>query len=823
VKANSLGIVALFLTGIAALSPANGAEDLSTELPRIAPVAPQDAMGLFAVKNGFRIDLVAAEPLTADPIALDFDEHGRLFVVEMRGYSENAEDHLGVIRLLTDSDGDGRIDRSTIYVDKLAWPTAVLCYDGGVFVGVAPDILYCKDADDDGRADLIQKVFTGFGTSNVQGLINSFRWGIDNRIHGATSSSGGQVRRDGQPVEEAITLRGRDFSFDPRTLDLRAESGGGQHGMCFDRWGNKFVCSNSDHLQAVLIPDRYVANNPYYALTKVRESIATDGPQAAVFRTSPVEPWRIVRTRLRVAGTVPGPVEGGGTPAGYFTSATGVTIYEGDAWPLVGHGTTAIVGDVGSNVIHRKHLTQAGVGFRGERIDTKSEFIASRDIWFRPVQFAHGPDGALYVADMYREVIEHPDSLPPVIKRHLDLTSGRDRGRIYRIVPSSFAFTKRALPGDATTAELVELLAHANVWHRTTAARLLCERRDLTCVSLLNDMANDTSRPPEGRVHALFVLRSLGKLPEATVIAALRDEDPHVRQCGLKVSEALGPPNELMRMNLEDLASDADQRVRFQLALTLSECRVADDPELADWKSRMIAKLIQHQPSDPWLQRACLIASGDIASQVRQRVAAIPDLTDSRVNELLLKSLAEIASEHKRDGGRALQEKQLLASLIAETPLRQPPLHQDVIRRYTDALTDRGSATTGRTLFEKHCKTCHNQQADGKSLGPNLANLRSRGAQIIVTNVLDPNREVHPQYISYTAEMDDGRLISGVIAAETATSVTLSRDLEHSETMLKTHIASLQSTGKSLMPDNFAVELTPVQMNDIVTYIISVP
>ncbi len=152
-KVHFPGIVTLLLTGIAALSPANGAENYASELPRIAPVAPQDAVDLFTVNNDFRVDLVAAEPLTADPIALDFDEQGRLFVVEMRGYSENAKDHLGVIRLLTDTDSDGRVDSSTVYVDKLAWTTAVLCYDGGVFVGVAPDVLNCKDTDGDERAD----------------------------------------------------------------------------------------------------------------------------------------------------------------------------------------------------------------------------------------------------------------------------------------------------------------------------------------------------------------------------------------------------------------------------------------------------------------------------------------------------------------------------------------------------------------------------------------------------------------------------------------------------------------------------------------------
>ena len=166
-------------------------------------------------------------------------------------------------------------------------------------------------------------------------------------------------------------------------------------------------------------------------------SIAADGPQAEVFRTSPVEPWRIVRTRLRVAGAVPGPIEGGGRAAGYFTGATGATIYRGDAWPAEYRGQ-AFIGDVGSNIVHRKTLSADGVLLVANRADEGSEFVASTDIWFRPAQFANAPDGTLYIIDVYREVIEHPASLPPVIKKHLDLTSGRDRGRIYRIVPEGF-------------------------------------------------------------------------------------------------------------------------------------------------------------------------------------------------------------------------------------------------------------------------------------------------------------------------------------------------------------------------------------------------
>jgi putative membrane-bound dehydrogenase-like protein len=261
--------------------------DYSTELTRTMPLSPEQALASFQVADGFEIQLVAAEPLVTDPIAMAFDENGRLFVVEMRDYSEHGDEHLGRIRLLRDHDGDGRYDQSTLFAEDLSWPTAIACYDGGIFVAAAPDIWYFKDQDDDGRADERRRVFTGFGRNNVQGLVNSFQWGLDLRIHGATSSCGATLTRVDSPPTPAIdsatdneqqplVLRGRDFSFDPRTLDYQATSGGGQHGMSFDDWGRKFVCSNSDHLQQVMFEDRYLARNPYLAAPQARVSIAED-------------------------------------------------------------------------------------------------------------------------------------------------------------------------------------------------------------------------------------------------------------------------------------------------------------------------------------------------------------------------------------------------------------------------------------------------------------------------------------------------------------------------------------------------------------------
>ncbi|HYV29191.1 MAG TPA: PVC-type heme-binding CxxCH protein, partial [Candidatus Eisenbacteria bacterium] len=533
------------------------------DLPRIPPTAPDKALSTFRIKSGFRLELVAAEPLVVDPIAMSFDENGRLFVVEMRDYSERRDERLGRIRLLEDTDGDGRFDKSTVYLDHLPWPTAVICYNGGIFVGATPDILYCKDTNGDGVADVKEVVFTGFASDyapyqtnrlNVQAMLNSFNWGLDNRIHGATSMSGGKVVSAKHPEAPALELRGRDFSFDPRDLTLRAESGGGQHGLSFDNRGRKFVCSNSSHIQMLMYEERYAARNPYFPLPSALVGIAVDGPAAEVYRLSPDEPWRVIRTQWRVSGLVPGPVEGGGRPSGYFTGATGVTIYRGNAFPEEFLGD-AFVADCGSNLVHRKKLRPANpvplpsltpgerdrvrghgswkegmpasVELKAERPadEQKVEFLASTDNWFRPVQFANAPDGCLYVLDMYREIIEHPWSLPPGIKKHLDLNAGNDRGRIYRIVPEKFRRRPAVRLGDASPAELVKTLEHPNGWHRDTAARLLYERQDKSVVPQLRKLSED-SRSEFGRFHAFYALAGLGELNGTDVNHGLIDSSP---------------------------------------------------------------------------------------------------------------------------------------------------------------------------------------------------------------------------------------------------------------------------------------------------------
>lgn len=612
------------------------------ELPRVLPTGPHTALATFKVKPGFRVELAAAEPEVRDPVAVAFDESGRMFVIEMRDYSERRDERLGEVRLLEDTNNDGSFEKSTVFADGLPWPTAVICYGGGVFVATTPDILFLRDTNGDGKADERRVVFTGFGKGverlNVQALPNSFNWTLDNRIHGATGPNGGQITRPDAPGVASVELRGRDFSFDPRALDFRAETGGSQHGLTFDNRGRKFVCSNSSHIQTLMYEEEYAARNRVYSLPRALIDIATDGGAAPVYRISPDEPWRVIRTQWRVTGKVPGPVEGGGRASGYFTSATGVTIYRGDAYgpEFVGD---AFIGDVGSNLVHRKKVRPHGVELIAERPadEQKTEFLASSDNWFRPVQFANAPDGCLYVLDMYREVIEHPWSLPPGIKKHLDLNSGNDRGRIYRIVPENFK--RRAAPdlGRASIAALVETLAHANGWHRDTAARLFFERQDRSAIEPLRALLK-TSANELARLHALSTLAGLSAVTKDDLKVALSDASPVVREHGVRLCERFNlNPGEAA---LVRLANDPDARVRYQLGWSLGSFGDA---------AHIASRLLRRDANDSWM-RAAVLSSLDTplsreiwASIVFESVIDLPDAP--------LADLAKLIGAHNQRNG----------------------------------------------------------------------------------------------------------------------------------------------------------------------------
>lgn len=626
----------LVLSGLASLvcglegigwaqGPTPGEKPLKDELPRILAIEPQDALRSFVVEKGFSLEIVASEPLLSDPVDACFDENGRMYVAEMHDYPFSHEPTklnpkgggkvgAGIVRLLEDTDGDGRMDKSSKFATGLSWPVSVAPFRGGVFVLAPPTLWYLKDTDGDCVADVKEAVFEGFNRDNVQAIANNLKWGLDHRIYAAGASNPSVLSRGGK---EVLRLGRSDFSFDPRTYEVRAESGGVQWGHSFDDWGNRFVCSNSNHIQQVIFPQRYAMRNPNYTASGFVRSIGKEGGAGPVFRRSAPEPWRLVRTRRRVADPrFAGLPESERHPTGFFTSAAGVTIYRGAAYPeLRGQ---AFVGDVGGNLVHRKLLAANGVGFIATRADEGAEFIASSDNWFRPCNFVNAPDGTLLILDMYRETIEHPASIPDDIKEYLNLYSGDDRGRVYRLLSPS----KKRLPverlGDLSTTELVARLESPNGWTRETAQRLIWERQDKSAIGELRRVAA-TSEEPLGRLHAAYSLEGLSVLSAEGVLAALHDKHPRVREHAVRLSEPFLKSSQAafskVVAELSRLADDDDVRVQFQVALSIGEATVGDSEAAA-----VLAKILTKSTLAPEVRSAALTS---VPSDPSNLVAAL--------------------------------------------------------------------------------------------------------------------------------------------------------------------------------------------------------
>jgi putative membrane-bound dehydrogenase-like protein len=986
-------------------------KDFSAELPRIPPKSPEEALQSIRVKSGFHVELVASEPLIRSPMAMDFDEFGRAFVVELPEYNQYASPKphgRGAIKMLEDTNGDGRYDKATVYVDELDYPTAVACWDGGILVGVAPDILFCKDTDGDGRADIRQKLVTGFGMDKAgEGMLNSFRWRIDNRFHIPTGLDGGEIvpaqtsevsKTSEVSNVKPINVRGQHLLLEPRGMTITATSGGGQHGMSLDDWSLRaFVCGNSEPVHLVMYDGQYLARNPYLQAPAAAINIAPEGKFTKLMRISEVEPWRVLRTRLRKKGIIPGSDEGG-TPSGFFTGATGITVYRGDAWPAEYRGQL-FVGEVANNLVYRARLEPNGVGLTAHRADTDAEFLASTDNWFRPVQFANAPDGTLYVIDMYRELIEGAAFLAPPILKHMDPSAGANMGRIYRIAPDGFQFRPAPRLGELPTAELVKLLEHPNAWHRDTASRLIYQRQDRAAIRPLIEVAMN-SKSPLASVMATYSLQGLSALDAEMVrrmatrarFERIQDQQSSTKQPGRSIDYAVHALR-LARsfaeyLDIRDLvislADDPDPRVRYQAAFTLGAFR-------SDEVTRALAKLAVKEGADSWMQLAILSSVGQrrgefLAALLADRDArqtahvrallgvlaaqigaagAKDDLAlflrqfdslgseDKALAEELVKNLvskqsaarelltgatggkaAEILAAMIRDAqanardekkspaerasavrtlatGSLAELKALFAELLqsrqpqpvqaaaletlarfdspeipplilqawsSQTPqLRATSLEallsrtkwigplldaveqqtiaradldpariallqkhsdaaireraaklfsgaalarrQEVVDAYQPALELKGDVDRGRMHFRKACAACHKLENIGESIGADLNAIRDRGTAAVLLNILDPNREVKPQFLSYVVELDSGRTLTGMIAAETANSLTLRKPDNTNETILRVNIETLKSTGLSFMPEGLEKQLDVAAMADVLAYL----
>jgi putative membrane-bound dehydrogenase-like protein len=924
------------------------------------PLSPKEALKTFTVAPGFKVELVASEPDVMDPVAMAFDEDGKIYVAEMADYPLGPP--AGRIKLLQ-TDANGIVVKASTFVDKVPYPTGVMPWRGGVLVCAAPDIWFFKDTKGDGKADVKELVFTGFIEGNQQHRVNGLTFGLDNWIYGTNGDSGGNVRR-GDTDGPKISISGRDYRFRPDYSGFEGVAGRGQYSNTFDEWNNRFINDNSNHIRHPVLPLKYLARNPNLAVPAVEEGISDHGGSSVVYPTSPMQE----RPNDQFA-------------AGHFTSACSVTIYKGGAAAGLWQGHAFCCEPV-HNLVHRDILEEKGASFVAKRAYEKSEFLSSSDNWCRPVNLCSGSDGALYVVDMYRAVIEHPQWIPLEMQRRVDLRAGWDKGRIYRVTPENWSPGPRPQMSKESAGNLVRHFENPNAWWRQTAQRLIIERQDKRAVEALRELPSRTKNAL-ARAHALWTLEGLGALKESdlTPILTDTDADPHLRAQALQLAEALLAESGNLKRDVAHLQAGNSAKLRFQLALTAGYLAAPEDT---------LAPIIQMDAEDKWTRLAVLSSIGKYPTTMLTKLPAtflesgspgslefirqLGELVGATRNEeqILewLKAIALNAPEPQRwrlvalsaigpslrraglkldtlmeksgtaatiggwrssllssavDASREVPERVSAIELLAMFPLpdmaaameklltpKEPPQVQvaavralgtdaaakllDGWARYTapvrrevlsaclskpatvegvverlekgdirpvelepqqrEALLKNISGgirerakkvvalktsdereqlieetwtkiqklkpdpVAGEKVYQTTCATCHRLHGQGYDVGPNLASVAGRDKRALLTDILDPNRAIAPQFQVYlvkVAGVNDP--VSGIIAAETPTSITLRRANQEETLVLRRDILEIKAWPASLMPEGVENNVNAQGFADLLEYL----
>lgn len=573
-----------------------------------APLSPEESLKKLNIVNGFSVQLFASEPHVFDPVALEFDEMGNAYVIEMPDYPYEVEPGKGHgrIRILKDTDGDGKIDKSIIFAENVTEATSMLPWKGGLIVTAAPNIIYLKDTNGDGKSDSSEILFSGFFQNNSEAQVTSLKLGVDNWIYANNNGQSGKVTLSKTPGAAALEVRGADFRFRMDRNIFELETGPGQFGQTIDDYGHRFFSQNSIHLQQAVIPWRYTHRHAFLPTSKFNVTV-TDHEEIMFQETAPPY-WRAERSARRNKAYKESNLNRTEYAEDRFSGATGSTIYNGDAMPKEFYGNV-FTADVSGNVVHRDILSPSEtspvlVAKRPEN-EKDREFIYSTDTWFRPVTFSVGPDGYLYILDYYRQHIETPVSIPDDLKADMDFMAGSDMGRIYRVLPNNSTYKNVSVNlKDASSLKLLDYLSHTNGWYRTQAQRLLLERQDKSIVPMVNKIFN-TSTDSGTRLRLLYVLEGLSSLNSSIISKGLQDSSPGVRENALILAERYP---ETLPLVIK-LINDSSKRVALQAALSLGE-----------FKGQAIipafTEVVQKQGQNDWFRSAVLSSEAGSSPEI---------------------------------------------------------------------------------------------------------------------------------------------------------------------------------------------------------------
>jgi len=764
--------------------------------PGPPPRTPQESLKALHVKKGFKAELVANEPLVQDPVWIDWDAKGRMWVVEMGDYpfhEYNGKTYSGRVKILEDTDGDGVYDKVTLFLDGLTYPTGLAPWKDGVFVVSVPEVFFVEEHD--GKPGKRTPILTGFNLGNPQHLVNGFCWGLDGWFYGGNGNSGGKVVEVKSGKE--FDLSGRDFRFNPMTGEFQLQAGQTQYGRWRDDFGNWFGCNNSSMGWHYFMDERYLARNPKLAVPALRRTLNNEPDSKKIFPVA--SPLR----RMNWPDAV-----------NTLTSGCNAMPYR-DTLFGEEYAHSFFICEPANNLVHREVLEPDGISFRSHRAadEPDSEFLASEDNWSRFSMARTGPDGCLYVVDMYRLVIEHPEWIPKQMIEHIDLRAGSDKGRIYRIRPEGGNAPSHIAPNleRMSTMELVDVLKSPNGWQRDTAQRLIVERRpnDSFISHALQKLCADSEYKPRNDLSPATVVQALWTLDDlneswtslnegAAPYAVSRAQDPRLRVAALQLMEH-GPNMDVWR-DIARLASDPDIRVRVQAALSLGGM---SDPHFTDFK-----KQVESEPTAADMLRSLAKRDGQNSEMLMALLTSAPK-HQATLGDDPKKWLADFKAATKASGGKA----------PVQVITNHNPDRDKVVKEYTPAVAPlKGDAARGHILYKNICFACHKLKNEGNEIGPDLGTVAGKPTDQIVEAIMDPSRAVEARYLAQTLKLKDGREVVAMISEETANSLTL-RTALGTEVVLKTDVVNRTSSTKSVMPEGLENLLKPQDVADVIAWI----